>query len=246
VLPATAHAEKTGTFTNTNRQIQRGRPAVDPPGEARPDWWIVQELAKRLGLDWRHEDPKDVYAEMRSVMPSLKGISWERLAREGAVTYPCDAEDQPGRPVLFADGFPTPSGKGTFVPAAGTEPDEEPDARYPMVLTTGRMLEHWHTGAMTRRAPVLDALEPAAVASLHPDRLAALDVAPGARVRIESRRGVIEIATRADARMPPDMVFVPFCFAEAAANLLTNPKLDPWGKIPELKYCAVRVEKIET
>jgi formate dehydrogenase major subunit len=242
ILPATAFPEKTGTFTNTDRRVQLGRQALDPPGEVQPDWWLIQEIARRMGLDWSYNHPRDVFAEMRACMPSIRGISWERLERESAVTYPCDAEDQPGREVLFGDGFPTPSGRGRLVPTQLLPPDETPDATFPMILTTGRLLEHWHTGAMTRRASVLDAIEPEAVAHLAPQELRRLGVAPGDRVRVATRRGVIELAARSDPDVPPGLIFIPFCYAEAAANLLTNPALDPFGKIPEFKFCAAKVE----
>ena len=243
VLPASAFAEKTGTFTNTNRQVQLGRQALDPPFDARQDWWIIQEMARRIGLDWNYSGPRDVFAEMRRMMASIKGISWARLEREDAVTHPCAAEDEAGKAILFGDGFPTPSGRGKLVPTDLKPPDEVPDETYPMVLTTGRMLEHWHTGAMTRRAPVLDAIEPEPVASLNPRHLQSLGVTAGETVIVTSRRGWVEMKTRADRDVPEGMVFIPFCFTEAPANMLTNPKLDPFGKIPEFKYCAVRVEK---
>jgi formate dehydrogenase major subunit len=243
VLPATAFPEKTGTFTNTDRRVQMGRQALRPPGEARPDWEIIQEIARRMGLDWNYRNPADVFAEMRQAMPSLQGITWDRLEREDAVTYPCDAEDQPGQEVIFGDGFPTPSGRGRLVPAEVLPPDEMPDERYPMILTTGRLLEHWHTGAMTRRATVLDAIEPSAVAHLSSRDLKRLGLAPGDPVRVTTRRGTIELAARVDRDVPPGLVFIPFCYAEAAANLLTNPALDPFGKIPEFKFCAARVER---
>ena len=175
-------------------------------------------------------------------MHSIDGISWERLEREDAVTYPCDHEDGPGTEIMFAEGFPTPSGRGKFVPTEVLPPDELPDTEYPMVLSTGRMLEHWHTGAITRRATILDHLEPAAVASLHPREMKRLDVWPGDSIQVSTRRGSIKIAARSDRDVPEGMVFIPFCFAEAAANLLTNPQLDPVGKIPEFKFCAAKVE----
>jgi formate dehydrogenase major subunit len=242
ILPATAFPEKTGTFTNTDRRVQLARRALDPPGEARPDWWIVQEVARRFGLEWDYGAPRDVFDEMRRAMPSLRGITWERLLREGAVTYPCDAEDRPGREVIFGDGFPTPTGRGKLVPAGLVPPDETPDADFPMVLTTGRVLEHWHTGAMTRRASVLDAIEPGPIAHLNPAELRRLGVAPGGPIRVSTRRGSIELAARADRDVPAGVIFIPFCYAEAAANLLTNPALDPFGKIPEFKFCAAAVE----
>jgi len=242
ILPASAFPEKDGTFTNTDRRVQLGRKAIDPPGDARQDWWITQEISRRLGLDWNYAGPADVFAEMRACMASIKGISWQRLERESAVTYPCDAEDEPGHEVIFGDGFPTPDGRGKLVPANIVPPDEEPDDAYPFILTTGRQLEHWHTGQMTRRASVLDAIEPEAMCEMSPNDVHRLGLKPGDMVRLETRRGVIETHLRMAGRIPEGVVFVPFCYAEAAANLLTNPKLDPFGKIPELKFCAVKVE----
>ena len=168
ILPASAFPEKDGSFTNTDRRVQIGRQALRPPGDAWPDWKIIQELARRMGLAWNYGHPRDVFAEMRRAMPSLTGITWERLEREGAVTYPCDSEDEPGHDVIFGEGFPTPTGRGTLVPAEVLPPDELPDDAYPMILTTGRVLEHWHTGSMKRRATVLDAIEPEAIAHLSP------------------------------------------------------------------------------
>jgi formate dehydrogenase major subunit len=245
VLPATAWPEKDGTVTNTNRQVQRGRKAVEPPGEARPDLWIIQEMARRLGLEWTYTGPAEVFAEMTSAMPSLDNITWERLEHEDAVTYPSLAPDDPGQAVVFSERFPTATGRAALVPAAIVPPDERPDADYPFVLTTGRQLEHWHTGSMTRRATNLDAIEPEAVASLHPYDMRRLGIRPGDRIAVATRRGRIEIAARADARTAEGMIFIPFVYVEAAANLLTNPQLDPWGKIPEFKYCAARVERLE-
>ncbi|HEX9905561.1 MAG TPA: formate dehydrogenase subunit alpha [Propylenella sp.] len=242
VLPASAHAEKWGTYTNTNRQVQLGRPVIDPPGGARQDWALIQEIAQRIGLDWRYSHPRDVFAEMAAVMPSLKNITWERLEREESVTYPCEAPDRPGSEIIFAAGFPTKSGRGKIVPADVTPPDELPDERYPMVLTTGRLLEHWHTGAMTRRASALNALEPEPIACLNRRDMQRLGIAAGDRVRVATRRGEIALTARLDRDVPEGMVFIPFCFEEAAANLLTNPQLDPFGKIPEFKFCAARVE----
>jgi formate dehydrogenase major subunit len=242
VLPASAWPEKDGTVSNTNRQVQMGRAALPLPGNAQLDWWIIQEIARRIGLDWSYTHPREVFAEMKLAMPSLDNITWERLDRESSVTYPCDAPDKPGNEIVFGDGFPTLSGRARLVPAAIIPPAEEPDAAYPMVLTTGRQLEHWHTGAMTRRAGVLDEIEPEAVASLAPAELRRLGLLPGARVRVTTRRGTIELKARADSAVAPGQVFIPFCYAEAAANLLTNPQLDPIGKIPEFKFCAARVE----
>jgi formate dehydrogenase major subunit len=242
VLPASAWPEKDGTATNTNRQVQMGRAAVPLPGEARQDLEIIQELARRLGLPWRYAGPREVFAEMAEATPSLANITWDRLQRENSVTYPCAGPDQPGDEIVFGDAFPTASGRARFVPAGLVDPAEMPDPDYPFVLTTGRQLEHWHTGTMTRRAEALDALEPGPTASLSPRDLARLGFAPGQRLRLATRRGAIELDARADPALPDGLIFVPFVYREAAANLLTNPQLDPWGKIPEFKYCAVRVE----
>jgi formate dehydrogenase major subunit len=182
---------------------------------------------------------------MASVMPSLNNITWERLNREDVVTYPCDAPDKPGNEIIFATSFPTPSGRAKIVPATLLPPDEMPDAQYPMVLTTGRMLEHWHTGSMTRRSSNLDALEPEAIAGLNPREMDRLGLKPGDLVRVSTRRGAVTLKARSDRDVADGMVFIPFCFAEAPANMLTNPQLDPMGKIPEFKYCAAKVEKIE-
>jgi formate dehydrogenase major subunit len=242
VLPATAWPEKDGTVTNTDRMVQLGRRALKAPGDAREDLWIIVELAKRLGLPWSYGGPKDVWEEMRQCMDSIKGISWERLVRDSSVTYPCENEGDPGQPVVFQTHFPTATGRGKFVPADLIPAAEQPDKEYPMVLITGRQLEHWHTGAMTRRSGALDAIEPEPVASLHPLDLDEIGARPGDIVTVCSRRGEISIYARADAGTPRGAVFIPFCFYEAAANLLTNPVLDPFGKIPEFKYCAVRVK----
>jgi formate dehydrogenase major subunit len=243
VLPATAWPEKNGTVTNTDRLVQLGRKAIEPPGDAREDLWIIVELAKRLGLGWTYSHPRDVFNEMRQCMDSIAGITWERLERDSAVTYPCENEGDPGEPVVFTEHFPTATGRAKFVPADLIAANEQPDQKYPMVLITGRQLEHWHTGAMTRRAGVLDAIEPEPMASIHPLELARLGAKPGDVVTVASRRGSISLYARADEGTPKGAVFIPFCYYEAAANTLTNPALDPFGKIPEFKYCAVRVTK---
>ena len=241
ILPAAAFYEKNGTVTNTNRQVQMGRAAAQPPGEAREDWAITVALAQRLGLNWAYSHPSDVFAEMKQGMKSLNNISWARLMDENAVTYPSLSPTDPGQAIVFGDGFPRADGRARFAPAQVIAPDEQPDRDYPMVLTTGRQLEHWHTGSMTRRSVVLDAVEPQANCSLHPSTLRKLGVAPGGMVRLETRRGAVEVMAREDRAVAPDMVFLPFAYVEAAANILTNPALDPYGKIPEFKYAAVRV-----
>ena len=242
ILPASAWPEKTGTVTNTNRQVQMGRPALSPPGDAKEDWWILVELAKRIGLDWNYTHPKEVFAEMKMSMNSLNNITWERLEKS-AVTYPSLSEDDPGQPIVFGDGFPREEGRARFTPAQVTAPAEVPDEEYPMILTTGRQLEHWHTGSMTRRAAVLDWAEPEANASMHPKTLRNMGVTPGEMITVETRRGAISIMARADRAVSEDMIFVPFAYVEAAANVLTNPSLDPFGKIPEFKFSACRVSK---
>jgi len=245
ILPASAFAEKTGTFTNTDRLVQLGRQAIMPPGDAKQDLWIIQQLAHRLGLNWNYGHVSEVFDEMRRLMPSIAGITWERMERDGAVTYPCTVEDDPGQPVVFTDTFPrgigAEEGRARFVPADIIPANERPDPEYPMVLITGRQLEHWHTGSMTRRAGVLDAIEPDPVALVHPLDLEAMGGKPGGVITITSRRGEVCLYARADDSSPRGAIFVPFCYYEAAINRLTNAALDPFGKIPEFKYCAIRV-----
>ena len=246
VLPATAWPEKTGTVSNTDRTVQMGRQAVSPPGDAQPDLWIIQQIAQRMGLNWQYageyEGVAAVYEEMRQAMaPSIGGIDWARL-NAGSVTYPCVNAEDPGQPIVFHDQFPTRDGRVKLVPVDVIAAHEQPDSDYPMVLITGRQLEHWHTGSMTRRATVLHALEPAATASMCASDMARLELQPGQRIRVASRRGAVELMLRQDDGTPAGTVFIPFAFVEAAANELTHAALDPFGKIPEFKYCAVRVE----
>jgi formate dehydrogenase major subunit len=241
ILPASAFPEKTGTFTNTDRLVQMGRQAIPPPGDARQDLWIIEQIANKLGCGWNYGHVSEVFDEMRHTMPSIGGITWERLEREHAVTYPCVNEGDPGTSVVFDHDFPREGGKARFVPADIVPADERPDAEYPMVLITGRQLEHWHTGSMTRRASVLDALEPDPTATLHPLDLDALGARPGDLVTLTSRRGTVSLYARAGDGTPRGAVFVPFCYYEAAINKLTNAALDPFAKIPEFKYCAIKV-----
>ncbi|GAB2582697.1 formate dehydrogenase subunit alpha [Nitrincola alkalisediminis] len=241
ILPAAAWAEKDGTVTNTNRQVQMGRAAIAPPGEAKPDWWIIQALANRMGLNWHYTHPRDVFAEMKQGMNSLNHITWDRLEQEESVTYPCAGDNEPGQDIVYSDAFPTLTGRAKFSTASPLPPDETLDEEYPVVLTTGRQLEHWHTGSMTRRANVLDTLEPEAVASLSPTELQKHGLQPGDDLVITTRRGQITLKARVDPLMADGMVFVPFCYVEAAANILTNAALDPYGKIPEFKYAACRL-----
>ena len=247
ILPASAWAEKTGTATNTDRRVQLGRQAVDPPGDARQDLELIQEIARRIGLDWNYSGPRNVFDEIREAVPSMAGITWERLEREDSVTYPLLREGDPGDPVIFENGvFPTADGKGRFVPAERIKPDELPDDEYPLVLTTGRQLEHWHTGTMTRHSRVLDDLEPTPTVIINPADLQALNASAGDAIIIESRRGRIRALARPDSNIQPGVVLMSFSYHEAAVNLLTNEALDPFGKIPEFKFCAVRLSLPET
>jgi formate dehydrogenase major subunit len=247
VLPATAWPEKTGTVTNTDRMVQMGRQAVEAPGQAKADLWIIQQIAKGMGLNWQYEGEHhgvaQVYEEMRQAMHEvISGISWDRLVRESSVTYPCLSEEDPGEPTVFKDHFATTDGRVHLVPADIIPADERPDAQYPFVLITGRQLEHWHTGSMTRRATVLDAIEPEATASMCSADLVSLGLNAGDIITLASRRGEVCLRVRRDDGTPQGAVFVPFAYYEAAANLMTNAALDPFGKIPEFKYCAVAVK----
>ena len=242
ILPASAWPEKNGTVTNTNRQVQMGRKAIEAPGDAKEDWWITNEIGKRLGLKWNYTHPEDIFNEMSQAMPSLDNITWDRLDKEGSVTYPCNSPYSKGEEIVFGDNFPTPDGKGKFVSANVTSPDEMPDQTYPLILTTGRQLEHWHTGAMTRRASNLNAIEPEATVSLSPKDILKNNITAGDVIKVLTRRGEIKISVREDRSIPEGVIFIPFCYNEAAANLLTNPALDPFGKIPEFKYCAAKIE----
>ena len=247
VLPATAWPEKTGTVTNTDRMVQMGRQAVQAPGDAQADLWIIQQIAKGMGLDWRYEGEHHgvaaVYEEMRQAMHEvISGISWDRLVRESSVTYPCLTEEDPGQPIVFKEHFATDDGRVHLVPADIIPANERPDAQYPFVLITGRQLEHWHTGSMTRRATVLDAIEPEATASMCGADLLAMGVNAGDIITLASRRGKVCLRVRRDDGTPQGAVFVPFAYYEAAANLMTNAALDPFGKIPEFKYCAIAVK----
>jgi formate dehydrogenase major subunit len=245
VLPASGWPEKDGTVTNTNRQVQMGRAALPLPGDTRQDLWIIQDIANRMGCGWNYKHVGEVFTEMAAMMPALANISWDRVERQSAVTYPTDGPDIPGRDVVFEDGFPRPGGFAKLVATKLQPPDEVPDHEYPFILSTGRQLEHWHTGSMTRRAAVLDALEPSAIAQLSRGTIEKLGIEPGDMVRVTTRRGTVELQSRQDDAIPDGVVFIPFAYVEAAANLLTNPKLDPFGKIPEFKFCAAKVEKIE-
>ncbi|RZA12404.1 MAG: formate dehydrogenase subunit alpha, partial [Lysobacteraceae bacterium] len=248
VLPATAWPEKSGTVTNTDRMVQLGRKAIEPPGDAKPDLWLIQQMAARLGVQWNYAGADSgvaaIYEEMRQAMHgAIAGISWQRLEREGSVTYPCLSDEDPGQPIVFTERFPTDDGRVHLVPAGLVPADERPDVEFPLVLITGRVLEHWHTGSMTRRSAVLDAIEPVPTISINGRELARLGLQAGEMAVLQSRRGEVQCRLRRDDGTPDATVFMPFAFVEAAANLLTNPALDPFGKIPEFKYCAVRLRR---
>ena len=245
ILPASAFAEKSGTVTNTNRQVQMGRQAVAPPGEAKQDWWIEVELAKRLGLGWTYESPADVFAEMKLNMKSLNNITWDRLERENAVTYPSLSETDPGQPIVFGDGFPRKDGRAKFTPASIIAPDDVPDAEYPMILTTGRQLEHWHTGSMTRRVKELHQAVPEAFVEMNPVDARELGLSSGQMVKVSSRRGELTLKVQSDGRgMPPrGSVFIPFFDEAKLANVITLDAMDNISKEPDYKKCAVRISR---
>ena len=240
ILPASAFYEKNGTFSNTDRRVQMGRQAVNPPGEAKQDLWIIQEIANRMGCGWNYNGPEDVFNEMRQAMDSIAGMTWDRLETEDSLTYPLENVGDPGEPIIFTDGFPTETGRGKFVPASYIQADELPNDEYPLIFITGRQLEHWHTGSMTRHSTTLDAIEPDPVVSVHPEDLQQIGVEPGGLITIESRRGKITAYARAELGIQKGSIFMAFCYNEASANLITNEALDPAAKIPEFKFCAIK------
>lgn len=242
VFPATSFAEKTGTFTNTERRVQLIRPALEPPGQARADWSIILDLAGRLGADWQYDSPAEVFAEMATLTPQYAGMSHARLER-GGLQWPCPTPDHPGTPVLHVGKFTR--GRGLFAPLEFRPPAELPDDDYPFLLSTGRILFHWHGGTMSRRSPGLDAIAPVAEAEIHPHDADRLGVADGDLIRVRSRRGCVVAAARVSQRSAPGMVFMTFHYAEAAVNLLTIDAVDPTAKIPEYKVCAVAIESVE-
>jgi formate dehydrogenase major subunit/formate dehydrogenase alpha subunit len=274
VLPGSSFAEKDGTFTNTERRVQRVRKAVEPPGEARVDWEIICDLARRLKywkdgrtdewsrapsdvtseptnqssslpvfLGWSYASPAQIMSEIAALTPSYAGIAYERLTEEGrGLQWPCPAPDHPGTPTLHRERFAR--GQGRFIPAEYCPPAEEPDGEYDLMLTTGRVIQHYHTGTMTRRSPILTALGDVPFVEMHPADAARRAVADGDRVRVRSRRGQVELVAWVSETVPPGVVFIPFHFAEAPANLLTNSALDPTAKIPEYKVCAVQVTPV--
>ena len=242
ILPASSYLEKDGTYTNTDRRVQLGRKVLDPPGQARVDWEVVQDIANRIGLGWNYTSAREVFDEIVSVMASYTNLSYDNLGLTGKLYPNPDPEHSDGTVVMFGEQFNTDDGLAHLVPAEWLPAKELPDEEYPFVLNTGRLLEHWHTGSMTRRSYALDAIAPVAEVYLHPDDAAGLGIADGEMARVSSRRGTIELAVRVSHREQRGNCFIPFHFREAAANLLTIDEIDPVGKIPEFKFCAVRIE----
>ena len=241
ILPAASFAEKDGTFTNTERRVQLVRKAINPIGESRPDWWTVCQVARRLGgAGFDFDGPSEIMDEIRDLTPSYGGINYERL-ESGGLQWPCPTDDHPGTCILHTRGFVR--GKGRFMPLKYTPPGETPDEQYPLILTTGRSLYHFHTGTMTRKVAGLNVIEPAGVVDISPEDASRLGLAQGDRVKISSRRGEVIAGAKVTHAVPVGVVYMDFHFAESAANVLTNPVLDPVSKIPEFKVAAVRVER---
>jgi formate dehydrogenase major subunit len=241
ILPASSYLEKDGTYTNTDRRVQLGRKVLDPPGQARVDWEVVQDIANRIGLGWDYGSPREVFEEIVAVMPNYANLSYDNLGRSGKLYPNPDPEHSDGTVVMFGESFKTDDGLAHLVPAEWMPARELPSDEYPMILSTGRLLEHWHTGSMTRRSYALDAISPHPEVYIHPDDAAELGLADGEMARVTSRRGTIVLATRLSHREGRGSCFIPFHFREAAANLLTIDEIDPFGKIPEFKFCAVRI-----
>jgi len=242
ILPASSYLEKDGTYTNTDRRVQLGKKVLDPPGQARVDWEVVQDIANRIGLGWNYTSARDVFEEIVSVMASYTNLTYDNLGLTGKLYPNPDPEHSDGIVVMFGEKFNTPDGLAHLVPAEWLPAKELPDERYPYVLNTGRLLQHWHTGSMTRRSYALDAIAPQAEVYLNPDDAAELGIADGQMAQVSSRRGTIVLAARVSHAEQRGNCFIPFHFREAAANLLTTDEIDPMGKIPEFKFCAVRIE----
>ena len=241
VLPGVSFAEKSGTFTNTERRVQLVRPALAAPGEARQDWSILQDLAGRLGAPWRYGTPSAIFDEIRTLTPSYAGMDYARLKGAG-LQWPCPTADHPGTPILHARRFTR--GLGLFSPVAYRPPAEVTDEAYPFLLSTGRVLFHWHGGTLTRRSAGLDWLAPEAEVEIHPDDAAAIGIEDGEMMVVRSRRGAVRARGKVTVRSPRGTVFMTFHYAEAAANLLTSDAVDPVAKIPEYKVAAVRLERL--
>ena len=242
VLPAASFAERDGTFTNTERRVQRVRKAIKPIGDSKPDWWIICQVAKRSGgKGFNYSHPFDVMEEIRNLTPSYGGISYHRL-ENGGLQWPCPTDDHPGTPILHVNTFVR--GKGRFVPLKYVPPAELPDENYPLILTTGRSLYHFHTGTMTRKVVGLNNIEPESTVEINPRDASQLGITQDDKVKVSSRRGEVITKANVTEASPPGVVFMTFHFAESPANILTNPKLDPISKIPEFKVCAVTVRPL--
>jgi len=240
-LPGASFAEKDGTFTNTERRVQLVRKAIEPIGNSRPDWWIVCQVAHRLGVSgFEFDDASAIMDEIGSLTPSYGGVNYERLSH-GGLQWPCPTDDHPGTCILHTRGFVR--GKGRFIPLKYIPPGEMPDEQYPLILTTGRSLYHFHTGTMTRKVAGLNIIEPEGVVEISPEDASGIGIAQGERVKISSRRGEVIAGAKITDVVPSGVVYMDFHFAESAANILTNPVLDPVSKIPEFKVAAVRVER---
>jgi formate dehydrogenase major subunit len=244
ILPATSYIEKDGTYTNTDRRVQLGRKVLDPPGEAREDWKIIQEISNRIGLEMDYDHPSKIFDELVSVMPNYAGLHYDNLGLSGKLYPNPDPEHSDGTVVLFDERFGTEDGKAHLVGTEWLPAKELPTDDFPYILNTGRLLEHWHTGSMTRRSYALDAIQPEPHVYMNPGDAEAMGVTDGDFVRITSRRGTIETRARLSHRDTPGTCFMPFHFREAAANVLTIDEIDPMGKIPEFKFCAVNIEKV--
>jgi predicted molibdopterin-dependent oxidoreductase YjgC len=244
VLPGVSFAEKDGTFTNTERRVQRVRKALEPVGDSKPDWWITCQIAQKMGgKGFDFENPSQITDEIASVSPSYGGISFGRL-EGGGLQWPCPTEEHPGTPILHRQLFTR--GKGQFIPLEYKPSKELPDKEYPLILTTGRSLFHWHTGTMTRKVKGLNTFMSEELVEINPEDASALGIADGEKIKVISRRGEVVAKAKVTEVSPVGVVFMTFHFAESSGNVLTNPVLDPVAKIPEYKVCAVRVEKVKT
>jgi formate dehydrogenase major subunit len=247
VLPATCYAEKDGTQTSTERRVQRWRKAQEPPGEAKVDWLIISEIARKMGYEkqFPYKNVEEIFNEVAKVTPSYGGMDYVRLERPEALHWPCPTKEHPGTPILHTEKFATPDGLGIFTPLEWKPPAEVPDDEYPYILTTGRCIWHWHTGSMTRRSEHLDEEVPTGWIEINPEDAKDLGISNGEFVKAMTRRGEVEVTAKVTPDIKKGEMFMPFHFAECAANILTNNALDPIAKIPEYKACAVKVEKIK-
>lgn len=242
VLPAAAFAEQTGTFVNTERRVQLINQAVAPPGEAKADWQILRDLAQKLGFNWQYGSTEDIFNEITTLTPSYGGISYERLEREGGLQWPCPTPEHPGTPILHGEKFTR--GKGLFSPVEYTPPAELTDGDYPLVLTTGRNLYHYHSGSMTRHSEAIETLSPEELAQINYEDAERLGIKNGDLVKVSSRRGEVEVKANVTEIVPAGVIFMTFHYHEVPVNMLTNNQIDPIAKTPELKVCAVKLEKV--